>query len=340
MYPSVGVKKAAPTHIVANFGQHPFSYDIDVLVQTPRSRDVYTIGWICYLPLELTAASLMLDVVHPMLPAEPTDQNTYVLGSIGHHNIVIVTPVGQYRTSSAAELRGELLSTFTAIRLCVLVGIGGGVPSPTDDIRLGDVVVGVPKGVSAGVIEYDLSGNSRRGQSWRPPPRYLSTVVSLFGAQLRTGFSLGNCFAAHITTSETATRFARPSRGDRLYKAEYQHIEGSDTCLNCDESQLVQRPLRLDGPVIHYGLIASGNQVLKDARIRDQLSKDNVLCVESAAAGFIHNVPSLVIRGISDYADSHKNHDWQGYAAAGAAAYAKKFLLAVDLLVHSNHKLK
>jgi hypothetical protein len=36
--------------------------------------------------------------------------------------------------------------------------------------------------------------------------------------------------------------------------------------------------------------------------------------------------PCLVIRGICDYADSHKNKIWQPYAAATAAAYAKELL--------------
>ena len=41
------------------------------------------------------------------------------------------------------------------------------------------------------------------------------------------------------------------------------------------------------------------------------------------------NFPCLVIRGICDYADSHKNKQWQGYAAATAAAYAKELLSVI-----------
>jgi nucleoside phosphorylase len=47
------------------------------------------------------------------------------------------------------------------------------------------------------------------------------------------------------------------------------------------------------------------------------------------AAGLMNDFPCLVIRGICDYADSHKNKEWQGYAAAVAAAYAKELLLVV-----------
>lgn len=37
----------------------------------------------------------------------------------------------------------------------------------------------------------------------------------------------------------------------------------------------------------------------------------------------------LVIRGICDYADSHKNKIWQPYAAAVAGAYAKELLSVI-----------
>ena len=80
---------------------------------------------------------------------------------------------------------------------------------------------------------------------------------------------------------------------------------------------------------IHYGLIASGNQVIKDATRRDKLNKDlggDVLCVEMEAAGLMYNFPCIVIRGICDYADSHKNKKWQEHAAAVAAAFAKELL--------------
>ena len=40
----------------------------------------------------------------------------------------------------------------------------------------------------------------------------------------------------------------------------------------------------------------------------------------------MNHFPCLVIRGICDYSDSHKNKEWQGYAAMAAAAYAKDLL--------------
>jgi hypothetical protein len=43
----------------------------------------------------------------------------------------------------------------------------------------------------------------------------------------------------------------------------------------------------------------------------------------------MNNFPCLVIRGICDYSDSHKNKTWQLYAALTAAAYAKELLSVI-----------
>ncbi|KAK6506303.1 hypothetical protein TWF506_011220 [Arthrobotrys conoides] len=89
-----------------------------------------------------------------------------------------------------------------------------------------------------------------------------------------------------------------------------------------------QQDRTLNQPYIHYGLIASGNQVMKHGITRDQLSRDkNILCFEMEAAGIMDEIPSLIIRGICDYSDNHKNKSWQPYAALVAAAYARELLI-------------
>jgi hypothetical protein len=66
---------------------------------------------------------------------------------------------------------------------------------------------------------------------------------------------------------------------------------------------------------------------------RDNLKQAyNILCVEMEAAGLMDAFPCLVIRGICDYADSHKNKQWQPFAAAVAAGYAKELLLVIPAL--------
>ncbi|KAJ5726124.1 uncharacterized protein N7483_007481 [Penicillium malachiteum] len=105
------------------------------------SHDDYTVGWICALPLEMAAAKLMMDIIHPSLPSPPTDQNTYILGNIGEHNIIIAClPGGAYGNVSAATVAMQLLSSFHSIRFGLMVGIGGGIPSSNVDIRLGNIV--------------------------------------------------------------------------------------------------------------------------------------------------------------------------------------------------------
>ena len=126
--------------------------------------------------------------------------------------------------------------------------------------------------------------------------------------------------------------YSRPSKDD-LYKASYVHIETCDCRGTSNTRNPVnlesrkERPPDCDDPVIHYGLIASANTLMKDAHARDVLArKHEVLCFETEAAGLMDQFPCLVIRGIYDYADTHDNDDWQGYAAATAGAYAKELL--------------
>ncbi|BCS00624.1 uncharacterized protein AKAW2_50965A [Aspergillus luchuensis] len=120
---------------------------------------------------------------------------------------------------------------------------------------------------------------------------------------------------------------------DILFASDYDHdtLRDGSFCDGCDRSKLVQRQPRLStAPRIHYGLIASGNRVMRDGKTRDKLRDGHdILCFEMEAAGIVDSFPCLVIRGICDYSDSHKNKAWQGYAAATAAAYAKELLSVI-----------
>lgn len=309
--------------------------------RAPLSHDDYTVGWICALPLETAAAKLMLDEIHTPLPRLPMDQNTYILGSIEEHNVVIaILPSGAYGNTSATSVAMQLLSSFRAIRIGLMVGIGGGVPSSNADIRLGDIVVSQPSDTFGGVVQYDLGkalsdGQFKRTGMLNRPPKVLLTALATLQAHHFTEDSRVVEFASNIQVKlapHKARIFARPTQEDCLFQAEYDHVV-SNTCIDCDRSRLFPRPQREhQEPVIHYGLIGSANQVVKDSRRRDQLARDfGVYCVEMEAAGLMNDFPCLVIRGICDYADSHKNEEWHGYAAAVAAAYAKELLLVVPI---------
>lgn len=304
------------------------------------SLDDYTAGWICALPLEMAAAKAMLDDIHTDLPNPPNDHNAYTLGRIGAHNIVVAClPTGVFGSTSAAAVATQMLSSFRSIRFSLMVGIGGGVPSKGVDIRLGDVVVSEPTKDFGGVVQYDYGKTvgdgrfERAGTLNKPPPALLTAV-----AKLRADHELT---ASRIPAflSEMAGKYPhmmakytyRGQQQDLLFEAEYDHIEPGGSCDYCDSSKLVVRSPRIrNGPMIHYGLIASGNQVMKHGGTRDRLARElGILCFEMEAAGLMDNFPCLVIRGICDYADSHKNKQWQEYAAATAAAYAKELLSVI-----------
>ncbi|KAL2828076.1 hypothetical protein BJY01DRAFT_241007 [Aspergillus pseudoustus] len=306
-------------------------------------HDDYTVGWISALPIEMAAAQALLDEVHPSLPVPRHDHNAYTLGRIGEHNVIIAClPSGIYGSTSATAVATRLRSSFPSIRFGLMVGIGGGVPNSDADIRLGDVVVSKPTDTHGGVVQYDFGkamtrekGFQRVGMLNGPPQVLLAAIAKLQAMHLTQARRfLGFVEELESTLpSDRQAPFARPAAKDRLYMADYKHVNLKNmTCRNCDPNKLVARSPRNQSelPVIHYGLIASGNQVVKDAEIRDKICGElGAYCLEMEAAGLMNDYPCLVVRGICDYADSHKNKSWQGYAAATAAAFAKELLLVV-----------
>lgn len=291
-------------------------------------------GWVCALPVELAAAQEMLDEEHEDLERDEHDNNLYSLGRIRGHNVVIVClPAGLIGNNPAAAVAAQLRSTFRSLRFGLMVGIGGGVPSSEADIRLGDVVVSQPQQGYGGVIQYDSgkatpSGFQRTGSLNSPPTILLSAVAKLRANHLRQKSQLSE----YVSKLRRLPEFRRETAGpDVLFNALYNH-EGGTTCQSCRLDQRVDRqPRESDEAVVHYGTIASGNQVIRDAAERDRVSEElgSVLCFEMEAAGLMNNFPCLVIRGICDYADSHKNKRWQPYAAAVAAACAKELMAVI-----------
>lgn len=309
----------------------------------------YTVGWITALPIERAAATALLDDLHEPptgFEQHQSDANSYTWGRMGKHNIVIASlPAGVYGTASAAATASNLLASLPQIRIGLLVGIGGGIARPDHDrdIRLGDIVVSQPDGTAGGVIQYDL-GKAKSNQAWerkgslnKPPPILLNALASL-QAQHEIQPSivpdlLQAMWAANPLMTKARNKLSafvyQGFENDRLFKTEYNHTSGS-TCAECDASWEIKRDQRdtID-PEIHYGVIASGNTLVKNTTNRDKIAElagEDCICFEMEAAGIMDRFPCLVIRGICDYADSHKNDRWQRYASATAAAYAKELL--------------
>ncbi|RKK66735.1 hypothetical protein BFJ69_g15137 [Fusarium oxysporum] len=307
----------------------------------------YTVGWICALTIESVAAQAFLDEEHegPRGVAQ-NDNNNYALGRIGNHNIVIaVLPDGEYGTAVAAVVARDMLGSFPNIRIGLLVGIGGGAPSPNHDIRLGDIVVSSRDGGKGGVFQYDF-GKTIQNQSFQEtqvldqPPTVLRTAVSALKAKYELrGHRLNEDVDMALQNIKKRKKYSRPpASSDRLYQSDITHpSNSSESCsVMCgdDSSHVLARAERDeedDNPAIHYGLIASANQLMKDALVRDKLAAEKgVLCFEMEAAGLMNHFPCLIIRGICDYSDSHKNKEWQGFAAMVAAAYAKDLLRQIS----------
>lgn len=311
----------------------------------------YTIGWICAVDKELIAAKMMFDkTLDKPDDVSPEDKNGYEYGQIeGHKVVVAVLPHWQYGISNATATVKDMLRSFP-IRHVFMVGIAGGAPNLDNDIdiRLGDVVVSSPGYGNGGVQhcgygkklqdEEDPQCFEATGRLNQPPLSILTTMNQMKAAHEMEGHRIQQIMQKAIDRQpklkpRLRQKLKRPSVDtDKLYKPNVIHANSQNTCNNCGENELtlVSRPLRGlndDGPVIHYGLIGSSDSLIKDARTRDKYSKEKgVLCFEMEAAGLMNHVPCIVIRGICDYSDTHKNEIWQGYAAMVAAAYAKELL--------------
>lgn len=306
------------------------------------SHESYTVGWICALPEEMAVAQAMLDDIHTPLSQNSSDKNNYTLGRMGTHNVVIAClPAKVIGTVAAARVSNHMLYTFKHLKFGLLVGIGGGVPG-AKDIRLGDVVVGEPCESSGGVIQYDFGKTieggtfSHKGSLNRPPDVLLAAVSRLKADHYRGEPKFESYIKEMVMRNpRLIPKFSHPGmEHEFLYESDYEHCPCSEegSCGQCDSTKLVKRsPREQHLPHVHYGLIASGNQVMRHGKTRDRLGKElGVLCIEMEAAGMVDAFPCLVIRGICDYSDSHKNKRWQGYAASTAAAYAKELLSVIS----------
>ena len=296
------------------------------------THDDYTLAWICALPIEKTAARNMLDELHLPPPQPDHDKNIYTFGRICGHNVVIVCQ-GDMGTNVASIVAARMNATFRKLRFGLLVGIAGGIPDEKD-IRLGDVVVSKGDGRSGGVVAHDHGKETPRGFESRPflerVPELLRNAFSELESLLMDQDSKITEYLSQATTRNPRfLAFERPiSLVDNLFDNDYIHVNPSDkTCVECDKSRIIQREPR-HGPLVHFGIVASGNQVIKDGIKRGKILETHpgVIAVEMEAAGLMSVFGCATIRGICDYADSHKNDGWHKYASAVAAAAAKEVL--------------
>jgi nucleoside phosphorylase len=300
--------------------------------------ELYTVAWLAPLEIEAQAALHMLDERHKgRFPIGRGDDYVFQAGAVCGHNVIVATlPAGQeYGTGSAAALASQVKKFFPNLWFGLLVGVAAGLPNlsrrPPLDIRLGDVLVGLPTGESAGLIAYDLgkeTGNDgfqllRFGNVLANTETVVRSAIGSIKLMAPNDAEAFLRYYESIKDKEhTNGIFIDPGQDqDKLYQVEDDEIE-----------QLVERERRLDSKRtrVWYGPIGSGEKLMKNAQKRNELrDKYNVIGLEMEAAGTMNHIPVGVIRGVCDYGDQHKNKEWQPYAAAMAAAYAKAVLFEI-----------
>ncbi|KAM0558360.1 hypothetical protein ACHAPJ_005054 [Fusarium lateritium] len=295
---------------------------------------LYTIAWIAPLEIEAQAALHMLDHRHNgRFPTSRGDDYNFQAGDINGHNIVIATlPAGQeYGTGSAAALASQIKNYFPNLWFGLLVGVAAGLPNlekiPPIDIRLGDVIVGLPEGESAGLIAYDLGKETVDGFQLL---RFGSVLVN---TETVVRSAIGNIKKMSPYDSDVFLPFYESIKDKEHSKGTFTDPGQENDALydiNDDSVEILIPRHKRDASRrtrVWYGPIGSRDKLIKNASKRNELrDRHGVIGLEMEAAGTMNRIPVGVIRGVCDYADEHKNKEWQPYAAAMAAAYAKAVL--------------
>ncbi|KAK4078339.1 uncharacterized protein Triagg1_3355 [Trichoderma aggressivum f. europaeum] len=311
----------------------------------PTNREEPKIAIICALPLEFDAICLAFDEFwdedgDPYGTA-PGDANTYTTGRIGDQNVVLALLQRMGKTSAASAVASMKLS-YTGLRQAFLVGICGGVPRTQNgsDIMLGDVII------SRTIIQYDF-GKRYPDQFIRKQTtmeaqsndfRGLAVMAETMRGRNKlrqAAFKLLNRLQDNANGGGCGTKYAFPGLArDKLFEPNYRHKHHESPSCVCKECRDMTSPQFSTSKgaqmlAIHVGSIASGDTVMKSGMDRDKIAqKEGIIAFEMEAAGIWDEIPCLVIKGVSDYADSHKHSEWQDFAAATAAATTTALLMA------------
>ncbi|KAI1208538.1 purine and uridine phosphorylase [Annulohypoxylon truncatum] len=298
----------------------------------------YSIIWIAPLAIEAQAAIHMLDRRHNgRFLMGRGDDYVFPAGEMCGHNVVIATlPAGQeYGTGSAAALVSQAKKFFPNFWFGLLVGVAAGLPNlrrnPPRDIRLGDVLVSIPDIDRSGAVAYDLGRDTGKDELELLRQGHVlaqtePVVRSAIGSIKLDSPDESKLFLPYYEAMKDKRHsngtFVDPGQEyDKLYQ------DGDDGA-----ESLVERQPRPDSQrtLVWYGSIGSGEKLMKNAARRDELrDRYDIIGLEMEAAGTMNRIPVGVIRAACDYGDKRKNKEWQPYAAAMAAAYAKAVLFQI-----------
>ncbi|GLA01979.1 hypothetical protein AnigIFM60653_001272 [Aspergillus niger] len=305
------------------------------------------------------------DEVYSKAPGDPNAYTTGVIGA-HNVVVAHMPHMGKVSAAGVAMgLRTSFPSIELALVVGICGGIPMD-PNRQRDIFLGDVVLSqavveydfgrqYPSG-------FEPKHAQTEGAGGGVPPLSIQSILR----KLETDHHhqrLEEEASTWLQTLQHRPKYQYPGgESDRLFQPSYLHrhrdpstcsecsdenvcadaIRASCSELGCDEHNLARRKRTVTcsetpegsdraktGPslVIHLGRMGSGSTVMKSGKHRDELAqREGIIGLEMEGAGVCSFFPSLVIKGVCDYADSHKNKLWQDYAAATAASCTKAFL--------------
>jgi nucleoside phosphorylase len=349
----------------------------------PNNRDGFEIAIVCALRKERDAVEALLDEEYETdgfsYGKAAQDPNAYTTGRLGNQHVVLAYMPNMGKVNAAA-VASNIPHSFQKIKIGLVVGICGGVPTTPEgtEILLGDVII------STSVIQIDFGRQYPNGFVRK---KELEDTLGRANPEIRAFTERASGYLVHARLKEKTNIFstqicmrnryhksAYPGpENDKLYPPSYRHKhQKPDFCttcgccrdhadevceaalksdcedLDCDDSLLVSRervqkakglgpggsPILSEAEtreaqkaLIHFGRIACSDSVMKSGQFRDKIAADEkVIGFEMESAGTWDYIPTVVIKGVSDYSDSHKSKGWQEHAAATAAACAKAFL--------------
>ena len=301
----------------------------------------YTVAWLAPLEIEARAALAMLDERHEgRFAVGRGDDYLYYAGDMCGHNIIIATfPADSpYGTGSAGALAGQVKKSFPNLWFGLLVGVAAGLPNPdrSRDIRLGDVLVGVGERDSAGIVSYGLGREEEQGFELLNGGYALAKTESILRA------AIGKLRNAWPDDRRLFLPYYERVKNVRHRQGTFQD-PGQDKDHLMSEGAIVERQAREEAErtQVWYGPIGSGDKLMKNAQERDRYrDKYGLIGLEMEAAGTMNTINVAVIRGVCDYGDKQKNKEWQPYAAAMAAAFAKAILTEIPPSTNSREEAR
>lgn len=319
-----------------------------ILKRVPNGVADYAIAWIVNEEHGEIVALSMLDAVHDTPPDfVPADlpRASFRWGCCNGKNIVVVPmperfPGDEFRI---AAFKNAVQESLRFIRCAINVGTGSAHFPLENDIRLGDVVVGFNDRLPHGgfmkfKFMWPLGGHA---EAQPLPPAMIASA--LYNMQLRPTAVFDQMAdklalllddpAINQKGSEFVLSFTQHgAENDLLFDMESEHNRGF-LCDECEPEDTILRDSRdhLDS-VHHYGIIATGNAHPTE-NLRRIMTFSNfdifheIKCYETSG---IIDLPGIVVRGIADYGDPHRNDMWQNYALAAAMAYAAVLTNYID----------